>query len=161
MNLSQHIAKQFNEIYFGGNWTDSNIKDNLKNVTWQQATTKIDDLNTIASLVFHMNYYVRAGLEVLLNNTLNAHDKLSFDCPAINNENDWEELLKKSFNDAELLTTLIEKLPEIKLADIFIQEKYGNYYRNLNGIIQHCHYHLGQIVIIKKILEQRSSKPAG
>ena len=156
MNLSQHIAKQFKEVYFGGNWTDSNIKDNLKNVTWQQAIAKVNGLNTIAGLVFHINYYVKAGLQVLLNNTLNAHDKFSFDCPPINSEQEWKEFLNKTYDDAELLATLIEKLPEIKLADIFIEEKYGNYYRNLNGIIQHCHYHLGQIVIIKKILEHKS-----
>jgi hypothetical protein len=29
-------------------------------------------------------------------------------------------------------------------------EKYGNYYRNIHGIIEHIHYHLGQIVLIEK-----------
>jgi len=33
-----------------------------------------------------------------------------------------------------------------------MEEKYGNYYRNFHGIIEHCHYHLGQIVLIKKML---------
>jgi hypothetical protein len=33
--------------------------------------------------------------------------------------------------------------------------KYGNYYRNLHGIIEHTHYHLGQIVLIKKLLKRR------
>ncbi len=158
MNFSQHISNHFKEVYFGGNWTDSNIKDNLKNVTWQQATTKIDGLNTIASLVFHINYYVSAGLQVLLNNTLDAHDKFSFDCPPINNQQDWEEFLAKTYKDAELFITLVEKLTEIKLAETFVEEKYGNYYRNLHGIIQHCHYHLGQIVIIKKIVANEKIK---
>jgi len=30
--------------------------------------------------------------------------------------------------------------------------KYGNYFRNIVGVIEHIHYHLGQIVLIKKIL---------
>jgi hypothetical protein len=157
MNLSQHIAKHFKEVYFGGNWTGSNIKENLSNITWQQATTKIYDLNTIASLVFHINYYVRAGLQVLQNNTLDAHDKFSFNVPPINNQEEWEALLKRTYDDAEIFTTLLEQLPEIKLAETFVEEKYGNYYRNLHGIIQHCHYHLGQIVIIKKIIENEKN----
>jgi hypothetical protein len=45
-------------------------------------------------------------------------------------------------------------LPESKLAETFSDEKYGNYYRNIHGIIEHTHYHLGQIVLIKKILSQ-------
>ena len=33
-------------------------------------------------------------------------------------------------------------------------EKYGNYFRNLTGIIEHLHYHLGQIVLIKKLIAE-------
>ncbi len=44
----------------------------------------------------------------------------------------------------------IEQLPESKLWETFSDEKYGNYYRNIHGIIEHIHYHLGQIVLIKK-----------
>ena len=53
-NLTQQIAKQFKEVWFGGNWASVNLKETLANVTWQQATTKIDTFNTIATLVFHI-----------------------------------------------------------------------------------------------------------
>jgi hypothetical protein len=43
-------------------------------------------------------------------------------------------------------------LPENKLEEVFDDKKYGNYYRNITGIIEHNHYHLGQIVLIKKII---------
>ena len=36
MNLPFQIAKHFREVYFGGNWTSSNLKDNLADVDWQQ-----------------------------------------------------------------------------------------------------------------------------
>ena len=58
MNLTAQIAKHFRDVHFGKNWTASNLKDHLKDVTWQQATTQVYSLNTIASLVFHINYYV-------------------------------------------------------------------------------------------------------
>jgi len=45
-------------------------------------------------------------------------------------------------------------LPESKLSETFLDEKYGNYYRNIHGIIEHTHYHLAQIVLIKKLLLQ-------
>ena len=152
MNLTAQIAKHFRAIHFGGNWTSVNLKDTLTGLTWQQATTKVYSFNTIAVLVFHMNYYVSAVSKVLQGNPLDAHDKFSFDLPPIQSSEDWEKLLNKTFTDAENFASLIEKLPESKLEEDFSDKKYGNYYRNLHGIIEHNHYHLGQIVLIKKVL---------
>lgn len=154
MNLTGQIAKQFREIHFGGNWTSSNLKDNLAGVTWQQATTQVYSFNTIAALVYHMNYFVSAVLRVLQGESLNARDKYSFDLPPIHSQEDWENLLDKTWTDAENFASLIEQLPESKLWETFSDEKYGNYYRNIHGIIEHNHYHLGQIVLVKKILLQ-------
>jgi hypothetical protein len=154
MNLTSQIAKHFRDVHFGGNWTSVNLKETLTGVTWQQATTKIHSLNTIATLVFHINYYVSAVTKVLQGEPLTAHDKYSFDLSPIQSQEDWEKLLNKTFSDAENFALLIEQLPESKLADTFSDEKYGNYYRNLHGIIEHTHYHLGQIVLIKKMLLQ-------
>lgn len=79
MTLIEQIAKHFRAVHFGGNWTSVNLKDTLAGINWQEATAKLYNLNTIASLVFH---------------------------------------------------------------------------RNLHGIIEHTYYHLGQIVLIKKILNE-------
>ncbi|HUS03483.1 MAG TPA: DinB family protein [Chitinophagaceae bacterium] len=154
MSLTQQIAKHFREVWFGGNWTSVNLKETLMDVTWEQATTKAFSLNTIAALVYHINYYVRAVLKVFHGEPLDAHDKYSFDLTAIVSQQDWEKLLNKTFTDAEILAGLIEQLPESKLWENLAGEKYGNYYRNIHGIIEHTHYHLGQIVLIKKILLQ-------
>ena len=154
MNLSEQIAKHFREVFFGGNWTSVNLKDSLAGITWQQATEKVDSLNTIAALVFHIDYYVSVVLKVLQGEPLNAHDKYSFDLPPIRSQEDWQALLDKTWSDAENFISLVEKLPEDRLWENLADEKYGNYYRNLHGIIEHTHYHLGQIVIIKKLLNQ-------
>lgn len=154
MNLTAQIAKHFRDVHFGGNWTSVNLKETLADVTWQQATTKVDSFNTIATLVFHMNYYVSAVLKVIQGEPLNAHDKFSFDLPPILSKEAWENLLNRTWTDAENFAGLIEQLPESKLAEPFSDGKYGNYYRNIHGIIEHVHYHLGQIVLIKKMLLQ-------
>jgi hypothetical protein len=44
MNLTSQIAKFFREVYFGGNWTSSNLKDNLAGLSWEQATTQLYSL---------------------------------------------------------------------------------------------------------------------
>jgi hypothetical protein len=156
MSITKYIAKHLREIYFGGNWTTSNFKDTISDITWQQATQKVYDFNTIATLTFHTTYYVAALLKVLQGGPLDAKDALSFIHPTINTQQDWEQLLNKAWIDAEAAAMLIENMPDIKLHENFTDEKYGNYYRNIHGMIEHMHYHLGQIVLIKKIILQNS-----
>ena len=81
MNLTTQIAKHFRDVHFGGNWTSVNLKDSLADVSWQQATTQVYSFNTIATLVYHANYYVSAVLKVLEGEQLNAKDKYSFELP--------------------------------------------------------------------------------
>lgn len=152
MDSIQQIAKHFRDVHFGGNWTTVDLKDTLSDVSWQQASTKVYDLNTIAVLVFHTNYYVSAVLKVLEGGVLEASDQLSFNAPAINSEEDWQKLVDKALMEAERFALQIEGLKEEQLFEDFTDPKYGNYFRNLHGIIEHTHYHLGQIALIKKIL---------
>ena len=156
MKLTAQIAKHLRDVHFGGNWTSVNLKNTLSNVSWEQATTKVFELNTIARLVYHANYYVGAIIKVLEGGPLDAKDQYSFNLPPIQAQEDWEALLDKTWSEAERLATLIEQLPDDKLAETFADEKYGTYYRNFHGLIEHTHYHLGQMVLIKKMLTQKA-----
>ena len=156
MNLSSTLAKRFRAIYTGNNWTNTNIKEAVANVSWEQAITKVHSFNTIAALIFHMDYYVSVALKVLQGGPLEGHDRFSFDCPPIQSQQDWEQLKAKVFADAEAVASLLEQLPENKFWEIFTDEKYGTYYSNIVGLIEHNHYHLGQVVLIKKILAEKN-----
>jgi hypothetical protein len=48
---------------------------------------------------------------------------------------------------------LVEKFPEERLDEPFYDPKYGNYYRNLMVVIEHSYYHLGQIALLKKLIQ--------
>ncbi|HVU84563.1 MAG TPA: DinB family protein [Puia sp.] len=154
MNFPEQMARQLREVHFGGNWTSVNLKDSLADVDWRQATSKVYSLNTIAALVFHINYYVSAVLKVLQGGPLDAKDQYSFNLEPIRSPGDWEKLLDKTWTDARALAGLVEQLPETRLGETFAHEQYGNYYRNIQGVIEHTHYHLGQIVLIKKMLRE-------
>lgn len=152
MHLATQIAKHLKEVHFGGNWTCSNLKDKVSDITWEQATTKVHSFNTIATLVYHINYYVAAVSKVLEGQPLEAKDEYSFAHPPIHSQKDWDNFLEKVWADGERFTRLIADLPEERLWENFTDEKYGIYFRNLQGIIEHTHYHLGQIALIKKII---------
>lgn len=152
MNFAQQIADQFRQVQLNGTWIATNLKAELATVTWQQATTKISTLNTIADLAFHINYYIAGVVQVLEGGTLDIRDKYSFDRPSIASQADWEQLQAKIWTDAEKFANLAEKLSDEQLQAGFVAEKYGNYFRNLLGMTEHSYYHLGQIVLLKKLI---------
>ncbi|HNE29680.1 MAG: DUF1572 domain-containing protein [Saprospiraceae bacterium] len=157
MSLPAHLAKHLRDVYFGGNWTTSNYKEHLSGLSWQQVTTQVHGFNTIATLTYHTHYYIAAVTKVLEGGPLDAKDKFSFDHPPIESQEDWDRFLEKVWAAAEHFAALIEQLPEQRIWEDFIEAKYGNYYRNLQGIIEHLHYHLGQIVLIKKLTSQEQN----
>ncbi|MDF2382094.1 DinB family protein [Nostoc ellipsosporum NOK] len=129
------------------------MKDNLSDVSREEAVTVVPGLtNSILALTYHIHYYVVTIRGVLLGGPLDAHDKFSFEHPAIETDEEWQLFLLEVWKTAEELCDLIEQLTDDRMDQHFVDEKYGNYIRNLLGLIEHTHYHLGQIVVIKKIV---------
>ncbi|SEH91235.1 Protein of unknown function [Paenimyroides aquimaris] len=149
------IAHRFREVILNGTWiANTNYKDQLSGLYWEIATQKINSLNTIAVLAQHIHYYISGILNVFNGGTLDIKDKYSFDFPPIQSQNQWEEFLNKFWNDTERFAVFVEQMPEEKLNDVFVDEKYGTYRKNIESMIEHSYYHLGQIVLIKKLLLQ-------
>ena len=155
MENSNQIASRFKEVLLDGKWiANTNYKDQLSTITWKQATTKIGSLNTIAALAFHINYYIGGVLNVFNGGTLDIQDKFSFDSPPVLSKEDWENLLNDLCSNAEKFAKHVEQMSNEKLAEEFVDEKYGSYRRNIEGMIEHSYYHLGQISLIKKMLQE-------
>lgn len=155
MSLSKQIASYVRDIYFGKNWTNSNIKEKLEDVDWMQAITKVNSYNTTAMLVFYTSYYLIGIMNILKGGTLDIRDRFSYELSPIKSAEDWQELKNKSFDEAEEYARLIEEMPDDKFWENFVKEEYGNYYRNIHGSIEHLYYHFGQIILIEQsILEE-------
>jgi uncharacterized damage-inducible protein DinB len=150
--LSQHLR----EVYFGQNWTYVNLKDTLDGITWEQATRKLGTSHSILALTYHIQYFLRAQQQVLLGGPLDAKDALSFDHPVIEDQDSWNQFVSTIFNEAEDYAQVVADLPEETLSDTFVLDKYGSYYRNIQGMIEHTHYHLGQIVLLKRLMNSET-----
>ena len=87
---------------------------------------------------------------------LNAHDKYSFDHPPLTSAADWEQLRDQCLANLETLAAQIRLFPADQLGETFVDEKYGTYLRNFMGLIEHTHYHLGQIVMIRKMINEKA-----
>lgn len=153
MSSAIQLSKRFREVMLDGLWiANTNFKDQLSDVTWEQAITKIGSLNTIAMLAFHIDYYIAGVLQVFEVGVLEIKDKFSFDLPPVESQEQWEKILNKLWSDSERFAELLGQMSDNKLSEVFVDEKYGTYQRNIDGMIEHCYYHLGQITLIKKMI---------
>jgi hypothetical protein len=151
MSLAKQLSDRFREVIFDGTWVAfTNYKDQLNKVSWEQATTQVNSYNTIALLTFHINYYVEGVLQFFQGGELTIKDQFSFDAPELTSEKEWEDLKNALFTNSEALAKEFEQLDDEQLSKPFIKEAYGNYLRNIEGMIEHCYYHLGQISLIRK-----------
>ena len=153
MKKSDFIANRLREIFLNGYWiANTNYRDQLASINWQQATHQVENLNTIAALTYHINYYLAGILTVFNGGVLEIKDQYSFDLPPIHSEADWNKLASELFDNASVFAIAVEKMPEEKFDEVFVNEKYGTYQRNIEAVIEHSYYHLGQLVLIKKLI---------
>ena len=153
MKQTEQLANRLRELILNGTWiANTNYKHQLENLDWKIATTKFQSLNSVAVLVQHIHYYISGITNVFVNNKLEIRDKFSFDFLPIESQIEWEIFLYQFWNDTITLADFIEKMPKENLNKDFVDAKYGTYLRNIDGMMEHGYYHLGQIVLLKKLL---------
>lgn len=153
MSSSKFIADRLREVFLSGHWiANTNYREMLEPVSREQACTQIGDLNTIAVLTFHIHYYVQGVLKVLQGGELTIRDKYSFDLPPLQTEEEWLNLKNQLSANAEIFAQAVESMPDDQLDQVFVQEKYGTWRRNLEAILEHSYYHMGQISLIRKLV---------
>lgn len=154
MHASVLLANRFREVILDGTWiANTNFKDQLEQVDWQLAQRKVQDLNTIAVLAQHIHYYIKGVNQVFRGGDLEISDQYSFDFPPMNSEALWKTFLETFWEDAHAFADQVEKIPDVLLQETFVKEQYGTYLRNIEAMIEHCYYHLGQVVLIRKLLK--------
>jgi len=152
MNTPQAIAKHCEELFFSNNWTGSAFPAALDGITWKDAVLQIKQLNTIAVLVYHTGFYFKIQIRVLEGGPIQGTDKESFLVPNITNEEKWSRLKTDLFETVKKFISLLKEFPEDELHKDFSDGRFGSNFRNFIGVIEHSHYHLGQIVLLKKLL---------
>lgn len=158
MTRNLALANRIREVLLNGQWiANTNFKDQILSINWEQAIRKVDNLNTIALLTFHINYYLKGMLNVFKGGNLEIRDKYSFDLPEIKSETDWNTLVNDFLNNSEMFANHIEQMDNDMLDQPFVDEKYGSYLRNIEGVIEHSYYHLGQVSLIRKMILQSKS----
>ena len=153
MTNIEHINKLLKDHYSGDPWIDITIMGTLKTLTAKQAALKLPGLNSIWQKVNHM---------ISWRNALIARVK---DKPARHPENNfiwevkdttakaWKDTIKEFEKSQKDITTFLGKQKDSHLEIISPTSGYS-YYELVMSIIIHDTYHLGQIVLIKKMIDE-------
>ncbi|HRO71539.1 MAG TPA: DUF1572 domain-containing protein, partial [Chitinophagaceae bacterium] len=147
------IASRLKEVLLDGRWiANTNYKEQLLSVNWEQANYKIGNLNTIAALTYHVNYYMAGLLKAFETGKLEISDKYSFDAPPIGSDIDWNNRVNEFLGNSERFISYVGNMDDAVFDQLFFDEKYGTYWRNIEAVIEHSYYHLGQISLIRKLI---------
>jgi hypothetical protein len=157
MQLKEAIAQHLLEVHEGNNWTEVDLAHTLQDVMLAEATTlTAASPNTIASLVHHLTFWNRVMARRAQGIATEIGEANGFDVPVLKTEADWVELKADSIRSAHELAAAIQQVEDLSFTTPILPN-YSSVYKNLQGSVEHVHYHLGQLVILKNLV--RSQRP--
>lgn len=154
-NQTSQLALRLRELFFNGHWiANTNFQEQFDQTNFQQACQKPFGFNSVAALCYHITYYLNGLVNAFESGELNIRDKESFLMPPIQSEKDWQELKDSFLINAENFCRAVEQMEDSQLNAPFILPQYGSLQRNIEAVIEHGYYHLGQISLIRKCLNE-------
>jgi len=152
MNIAQHASQHYYEAFYGDNWSEIDYKEVLDGLSFTEAVSITPaSANSIAAIIYHVTFYSKTILQRLQGNNPKINEANGFDMPEIKIESGWQTLKQLFFEAANDLTAAIKNIPEEKW-DKPIFEYHDTFYKTVAGATEHAYYHLGQILILKKVL---------
>lgn len=148
------IARHLLQVHEGGNWTEMDITSVLEDVRLEEAITPAPaSPNTIAALLHHISCWNRVITQRIKGILPTIPEDNGFHYPTLHTADDWAALRADNIASAQELAEAMRNVPEGRL-DTPILPDHSSVYTNLQGQVEHIHYHLGQMVYIKKWLRE-------
>ena len=150
-----YYVDRFNENYDGAAWLGENFVTKLQDVSDANAFTRpLKDVHCVAEIIAHIVYWRQSIIKPLEGDRKYKGAMKSADnwpTPETLKKAGWTTLLKRLAESQEKINTLLPKQTAAFLAEEY--EPGYTYEYLINGIIDHDIYHLGQIGLVKKMLQ--------
>lgn len=154
-SITQYM-NHFKAVYNGNPWYGETIASKLDGIDDLAFVRPLENVHSIAEVVAHMTYWRKS-----LISRLNKDESFN---ASVESEDNWRDLLQlrkegwdKVRSDFETSQdAIVEALS--RQPDTILETEYseGHTFEYLiQGVIDHDIYHLGQIGLIRKMLEQR------
>ena len=149
-NEINRILKLFADLQHGDSWLGYNFKEVLHGVSADKALQDISgNTNSIWKLVSHITYW-RTSVVNRLTGTNNPPPFQDFLLPADCNEASWRQALHDFEAAYHLLRNAIQHFNPDNL-DKPSPKKEQTFYELMMGCLQHDAYHMGQMMLLKKV----------
>lgn len=144
------LSKLFADLQEGNCWIGVNFQSSLQDIPATIAGRTVQqDTNSIWQLVAHIVYW-RTTVINRLNGTLDLPSFPDFQQPGVINESNWQELLADFDTCYKQLQHTLMHFDEHSLQRASPRPD-QTYFQLITGCLQHDAYHLGQIVLLKKL----------
>lgn len=152
MKETKRITKLFEDLYNGNPWIDVTIMGTLKNITPEQASKKMaPGRNSIWQIVNHIiSWRENVLLRVKGNELVTPNNNYFMEIADIS-ETAWQKALDQLKNSQHQWIAFLKTFDEAQFEKIYPKNRMS-YYEHIHGIIQHDAYHLGQIVLLSKLI---------
>ena len=158
--LISHIIRQLNEVKEGKPWMGESFRKKIEALAENDALTRpLQNLHSVAEIISHLTVWRKdASLKIRT-----GRGKLTIESKENWLHNDilkgigWEKIMNDYNESLAELIDLIKDREDDFLNEIYFDNDYkGNYsyLYLLEGILQHDIYHLGQIGIVIKLLDE-------
>jgi len=153
MNISEtyRITELLRRTFDGEPWYGPSVMDVLTEVTLEETLNQLTGTHTIAELVEHMigwRTFVIKRLQGDANFDINQEE--SFKKIAAMTTEQWMDMLQRLQQTQADLLQILSQISDEKLNETVAGREY-NFDKMLHGIIHHDIYHIGQIVLLRRI----------
>lgn len=153
MKENKRLISLFEKLYNGSPWIDINLMSVLEHITADKASVRIDpNCNTIWEITNHLICWRLNVLKRVQGNIMETPDNNYFESITDTSPQAWESTLAKFEDSQKLWLEFLKGIKFDRLEEHYPKNKM-TYYEHIHGILQHDAYHLGQIVLMMKMID--------
>lgn len=149
----EKVNKLIKDHYNGNPWIDTTIAATLKQLTAKQAAAKTGGLNSIWQIVNHMILWRTALIGRVMDKPVRYPDNNYMEEIKDTSAAAWKETIKKFERSQKEIISFLAGSEDELLEKVSPSSGYS-YFELVMSIVIHDSYHLGQIVLIKKMMEE-------
>ncbi len=152
MDISK-VNKLIKDHYNGNPWIDTTIATTLKQLSAKQAAAKTGGLNSIWQIVNHMIMWRTALIGRVMDKPIAHPDNNYIEEIKDTSAATWKQTIKRFERSQKDITSFLGNSEDELLEKVSPSSGYS-YFELVMSIVIHDSYHLGQIVLIKKMMEE-------
>lgn len=151
MKNEKRYKKLLIDNFEGDAWLDISLLPTVALISAEDAARKIGKLNSIWQIVYHLACWREALLLRIKNKKPSIPENNFFEEIESTSEEAWQTLLQRLEDSQSALIRYLDGKSDIEWDK---KPSGGNYtsFELMQSILQHDAYHLGQIVLIRKML---------